>query len=120
MKVAVDILLLVVVANGRGARMIRFDQVRATMERIQGLANQLGEMLSVGEKDMAGQGFRGRSDRGSVSATADWQGRPVAIEITRAGVTRSRGSALAAEVVQAVNRARAEARAELQRRMRAS
>ncbi len=53
-------------------------------------------------------------DGGTVAATVDWRADLVAVDI-RTALTRTRGTDLASPVVEAVNRARAEANAELMR-----
>lgn len=82
---------------------------REFRERLAGrLAAVAAEARSL-ESELAGMRFTGRSDRGLVSVEADSFGQVVAIRIEER-LTRVRASDLAAQVVQAVNRAVRDAR----------
>lgn len=79
--------------------------LRAVTEDIDRLRTRLELALAAAERHQA-QSSRARSDGGRVEAAMDWQSRLVALTIERSALTRTRGSQLADEVVQAVNRAR--------------
>jgi DNA-binding protein YbaB len=68
-------------------------------------------ITSVVERELSGSHSVGMSDGRMVKAIADHRARVTRIEIAPAGLTRTRGPQLAQQVVQAVSRAQAQARA---------
>ncbi|CAM3361306.1 YbaB/EbfC family nucleoid-associated protein [Kibdelosporangium persicum] len=85
-------------------------------------ARKLTEIVTaitgVVERELSGRQSVGVSDGRMVKAIADHRGRVTRIEIAPAALTRTRGPQLAQEVVQAVSRAQAQARADYERVLR--
>jgi hypothetical protein len=94
------------------------ENLRAIADTVTTLGDRLTERLAAVERELSGRQFRATCDSGAVTATVDWRADVTAIDI---GVvmTRTRGPELAAQVTQAVNRARAEAGRAVAETMRA-
>jgi hypothetical protein len=82
------------------------------------LTDAAAAIASSVERRLSGTYPVGESDAGTVRVTTDHRARVTRIEITPAGLTRTRGSELARQVVQAVTRAQAQAAAEYERALR--
>jgi DNA-binding protein YbaB len=93
----------------------RFAQL---VEGARQLAGAAAATVDVVERRLSGRYAAGQSDAGAVRVTTDHRARITRIEITPAGLTRTRGSELARQVVQAVTRAQEQARGEYDRALR--
>jgi DNA-binding protein YbaB len=94
----------------------RFAQL---VQNAQKLVDAVAAITNVVERRLAGTQSVGESDARMVKVTTDHHARVTRIEIAPAGLTRTHGPELARQVVQAVTRAQAQARAEYERVLRA-
>jgi hypothetical protein len=84
----------------------------------QKLVDVVASITNVVERRLSGTQSVGLSDARLVKVTTDHRARVTQIDIAPAGLTRTRGPELAQQVVQAVTRAQAQARAEYERVLR--
>ena len=97
------------------ANLRRFEQL---VRHSQQLVDAAVTITKEVERRLSGTHPVGESDARMVKATTDHRARVTRIEIAPAGLTRTRGPELAHQVVQAVTRAQAQARAEYERVLR--
>jgi DNA-binding protein YbaB len=93
----------------------RFAQL---VQGAQKLVDAAAAITNAVERRLSGTQSVGMSDARMVKVITDHRARVTRIEIAPAGLTRTRGPELAQQVVQAVTRAQAQARAEYERVLR--